>query len=257
MKKLLLMLSVCFILAGCSAKEEESSEAAVSSLAGQEISASSGTSSSDETSGDESSTTESVTESSTEDGSLPDQEEFEYKNVRNNPFYIEQAEKAAASDGTNIDINDSEEFDSVSDMKNSVWGEYFSRKTGLGTDKLTPVVNGNAVEKNCTTHLDCYYVYYEYNKQYYGICITLDKYADINEMFDKEYSQAAKSEGFSLPSVSELDEQNGVVIDTLENEDEAVMLAALSSDGYEYQVFSYDTGASADDLLAFLKNLTF
>lgn len=235
MKKAFLAALCALMLAGCgeaadSSSSKKTTEAPASSAA--------------------ESTADSTTDSTSETDSSQAGEEFSYTDIKQDPYELEKA--VQDSDNMNMMIDDSETFDKADDLRNSVWAKYLSEKAGVPKDSLTPKPADGVEELGCTAHLSFYSLAYNYNGKGYTLQTTVRKFDSIDKMLE-EYTSP---DGFSMASQSTQIE-DGVIVDKFSGYENGYMLAGLSAEGLEWQLFAADKDTTLDEMKAFAKALSF
>ena len=163
------------------------------------------------------------------------------------PYELEKS----MSDGDYF-VDDSEKFEKIEDMRNSVWGDFLSERGGVPKEKLTPKPKEGFVEYGCTAHLSFYRLSYDYKDKPYNMEVYLLKFDNIEDMYEKFF----KEMGFMMPN-SSTEIKDGLIIDKNSEYTNGYALMGLSSEGLAWSLYANDKGMTLDEMKEFASQMEF
>ncbi len=155
------------------------------------------------------------------------------------------------------------DYSSTDEFISSGFIDEYYKDIDFGNDKIVPDTDDGIISGNVHAHYGCYYIYYEYNKKTYGICVNarfnkLDKdtiqYTDFKSAEDLYEYRLSDKKG---STEYEYDKENDLVkiyVGSTDNE----YIEKVTPSGKLYDVFSMpEKSASVDEIIEFSKHLKF
>lgn len=233
--KLILISALAIMLTSCSASDSSKAE----SKADSQAESSSAVSATEESSAPEESSADSSKAEETVTSDILD------------PYELEKQYTAAAECDVICDIVDWQDFGSIDEMRQSVWGKFYAEKTGLDISQFIPDTSQTPdIEAGgCTAHLSFCSLGYKFGGKWFTLEADITKYDDIQALFDAFYGEGGKAALKGGKAAIDGD----IIVDEFKEYDNGYLIMGLSKNGFGMSVYTSDKSVTLDEMKEFLR----